>query len=156
MSFVSRPPAAEAEAELPLVNDGFFPDIDLAAARDEARITTAITGARLRTALIGAVLSVGIDLANFKASAIASGHASLADMPAPQIDGKSINVLRYLRAVHLYAKAELIERHRDFDTTTAGGSQADELGQSIGDLRRDALHAVRDIVGITRTTVDLI
>lgn len=156
MSFVSRPPAAVAAAETPLINDGFFPDIDLAAAREQARITTAITGPRLRTALIGAVLSVGIDLASFKASAIASGHASLADMPAPQIDGKSINVLRYLRAVHLYAKAELIERHRDFDTTTAGGSQADELGQSIGDLRRDALHAVRDIVGITRTTVDLI
>lgn len=156
MSFVSRPPAAEAEAEPPLVNDGFFPDIDLAAAREQARIGTAITGARLRSALIGAVLAVGIDLANYKASAIASGHASLANVPAEQIDGQSINVLLYLRAVHLYAKAELIERHRDYDTTTAGGSQADELGQSIGDLRRDALHAVRDITGRTRTTVDLI
>lgn len=156
MSFVTRPPAAAPDAELPLINDGFFPDIDLAAAREQARIGTAITGPRLRSALIGAVLAVGIDLASFKASAITNGHASLADVPAPQIDGKSINVLRYLRAVHLYAKAELIERHRDYDTTGAGGSQADELGQSIGDLRRDALHAVRDIIGITRTTVDLI
>lgn len=156
MSFIARPPAALVEAEPALINDGFFPDIDLADIRETVRVTTSITGPRLRQAAIGAVLSVGIDLAGFKAQAMADGFTSLADVPADQIDGKSVQVMRYARAVALLAKAELIERHRDFDTTAAGGNQADELTPSIGDLRRDAMHAVRDILGITRTTVDLI
>lgn len=156
MSFIARPPAAASAEEPPVINDGFFPDIDLAAMRDAARIPTSITGTRLRAAILGAVLTVGIDLAAFKATAIAAGQASLADVPADQLDGQSIQTIRYLRAVALYAKVELIERHRDFDTTTAGGSQADELSASIGDLRRDAQHAVRDIVGRTRTVVELI
>lgn len=156
MSFVARPPAAPQGAEPTLTNDGFFPDIDLAQARDMGRIPTTLTGSRLRAALIGAVLSVGIDLADFKQSAIANGFSSLSDMPAPQLDGHSVQTLRYLRAVTLLAKAELIERHRDYDTTTAGSAQADDLVQSIGDLRRDAMHAIRDILGVTRTVVDLI
>lgn len=156
MSFIARPPAAPIEAEPALINDGFFPDIDLADIRETVRVTTNITSPRLRQAAIGAVLSVGIDLAGFKAQAMADGFTSLADVPADQIDGKSVQVMRYARAVALLAKAELIERHRDFDTTAAGGNQADELTPSIGDLRRDAMHAVRDILGITRTTVDLI
>lgn len=156
MSFVARPPAAEITAEPPVLNDGFFPDIDLAAVRDAARIPTTITGSRVRAAILGAILTIGIDLAAFKAASQAAGHATLADVPADQLDGQSIQSIRYLRAIALYAKAEMIERHRDFDTTGAGGSLADELSASIGDLRRDAQHAVRDIVGRTRTVVELI
>lgn len=155
------PSAAEIEdpgaSEAPIVNDGFFPDIDPAAVREAARIPSiSITPARLRAAIIGAIMTVEIDLRRYAAAQIAAGHATLADVPAPQLDGKSVQVLRYTRAVALYAKAELIERHRDFDTTAAGGSQADELTPSIGELRRDAQHAVRDITGRGRTVVDLI
>jgi hypothetical protein len=59
------------------------------------------------------------------------------------------------RAVALYAKAELIERHRT--TTFPGGThQAEDLAPAIDELRRDAQHAVRDLTGRTRTVVDLI
>lgn len=160
MSFVALPPSADAEqppeAETPIVNDGFFPDIDPAAVREAARIPTSVTPARLRAAILGAILSVAYDLSAFRERSSADGHASLAAMPAPQLDGQSVQLIRYNRAVALYAKAELIERHRDFDTTSAGGSQADELTPTIGELRRDALHAVRDILGKSRTTIDLI
>lgn len=142
--------------EAPIMNDGFFPDIEPGAVREAARITTSITPARLRAAILGGIMSVENDLRDFAARAIDAGHATLADVPAPQLDGQSVQLIRYNRAVALYAKAELIERHRDFDTTPAGGSQADELTPSISDLRRDALHAVRDILGKRRTTVDLI
>ncbi|WP_083951151.1 head completion/stabilization protein [Sphingobium abikonense] len=160
MTFVARPPAGEVDQppapEAPVVNDGFFPDVDTADVRDVARIPTSITAPRLRAAILAAIMTVEIDLRAFAAAAIAAGHATLAAMPAPQLDGRSVQVVRYLRAVSLYAKAELIDRHRDFDTTAAGGNQADELTPSIGELRRDAQHAVRDIKGLTRATVDLI
>ncbi|WP_200844673.1 MULTISPECIES: head completion/stabilization protein [unclassified Novosphingobium] len=160
MTFVATPPASEIEQpaapETPVINDGFFPDVDPAAVRAAARIPTSITPARLRAAILGAIMTVGIDVQQFATIQIAAGHATLAAVPAPHLDGESVQLIRYQRAVALYAKAELIERHRDFDTTAAGGSQADELTPSIGELRRDAQHAVRDLVGRGRTVVDLL
>ena len=159
-TFVARPPESEIEQppapETPVVNDGFFPNIEPVAIREAARIPSSVTPARLRAAILGAIMSVEIDLRPFAADSIAAGYATLADVPAPQLDGQSVQLIRYNRAIALYSKAELVERHRDFDTTSAGGSQADELGPSIDELRRDAMHAIRDILGRTRTTVDLI
>ena len=160
MTFVARPPASEIEQppaeETDVINDGFFPNIDPATVREAARIPTSITPARLRAAILGAIMTVEIDLRAFAAASIAAGHASLAAVPAPQLDGQSVQLIRYHRAVALFAKAELIDRHRDFDTTSAGGSQADELTPTIGELRRDAQHSIRDILGQNRTQVDLI
>jgi Phage head completion protein (GPL). len=160
VTFVARPPQSQIEQEPPgeaaIVNDGFFPDIDPAEIREAARIPSSITPARLRAAILGAIMTVEIDLRAWAADRIAEGHAALADLAAPQLDGQSVQTIRYNRAVALLAKAELIERHRDFDTTAAGAAQADELEPSIGELRRDAMHAVRDMLGATRTVVDLI
>lgn len=160
MTFVARPPASEIEQppeeETAVINDGFFPDIDPAAVRDAARIPTSITPARLRAAIIGAIMTAGIDLQQFAADSIAAGHATLAAVPAPQLDGASVQMFRYQRAIALYAKAELIERHPDFDTTAAGGAEGNDAATAIGSLRRDAMHAVRDMLGQTRTVVDLI
>ena len=159
MSLVSLPDwdtTQQPESESVVTNDGFFPDIDPAVVREAARITGTITPARLRAAILGAIMTIGQDLRAFAARSAAAGHATLAAVPAPELDGESVQVIRYQRAVAFYAKAELIERHRDFDTTAAGGAQVDELTPSIGELRRDALHAVRDILGKPRTTIDLI
>ncbi|SLK09652.1 head completion/stabilization protein [Novosphingobium mathurense] len=160
MTFVARPPESEIDqapvAETTVANDGFFPDIDPAAVRDAARIPTSITPARLRAAILGAIMSVEIDLRVWAAARVAEGYTTLAAVPATQLDGQSVQLIRYNRAVALFTKAELIERHRDFDTTSAGSKQADELDVSIGELRRDAMHAIRDILGKSRTTVDLI
>lgn len=159
-TFLSLPTPSDlaqpAEPESPVTNDGFFPDIDPAQLREAARIPTSITWPRLRAAILGAIMTVELDLRAYAAAQIAAGHATLAAVPAPQLDGQSVQILRYTRAVALYAKAELIERHRDYDLTPAGTHQAEDLTPAIGELRRDAQHAVRDLTGRTRTVVDLI
>lgn len=160
MSFVNIPAAADVEAptepETAVINDGFFPDIDPAAIRDAARITNSVTPGRLRAAILGAIMAIEIDMRAYAAAQIAAGHASLDAVPAALLDGRSVQLLRYERAVALYAKAELIARMPDFDTTGAGDNRADETTPTIGELRRDAMHAVRDMLGKTRTTVALI
>jgi hypothetical protein len=161
MSFVARPPILcppdqPPAADRPIVNDGFFPDVDPLTVREAARIPGTVTPPRLREAILGAILTVGRDLAAWADGQRAAGFTTLADVPAATLDGTSHLALHYQRAVALHAKAELIARLRDFDTTAAGGKQVDELGETIGDLRRDARHAVRDILGTTRTLVDLI
>ncbi|GAB5872320.1 hypothetical protein JMUB7532_27700 [Staphylococcus aureus] len=46
--------------------------------------------------------------------------------------------------------------HRDVDQTAAGQRNVGELDNSIEELRRDGLHAVRDMLATTRMFVELI
>lgn len=152
--FVFNGSADPAPSPAPIENDGFFPDIDPAALAAEQRID--VVPARLRAAIVAAIITIGNDLRVWRAAALLAGHATLADVPAPRIDGESRNVLLYRRAIGATTKADLVERYRDVDTTGAGDRRADALDPSIGELRRDAIHAVRDILGRNRTDVELI
>ncbi len=148
----NSPPPIEAT----IVNDGWFPDIDPAKLRAEHRIRDNVTAERLRGAIIGAIVTTGNQLAAWQATRMATTPTALADVPAPKINGTSRNVLLYLRAIGAYAKAELVESYRDIDTTSAGQREADQLEPSVVELRRDALHAIRDILGRTRARIELI
>jgi len=160
MQFVARPPAGDPPEDPqdsnPVSNDGFFPDVDPAKVRKAGRINANVTAARLRAALIAAIITVGNDLGSWAASQQSAGDAKLEDVPAVSIDGTSRLVHAYHRAITCFAKAEVIERYRDFDTTAAGGKALDELDASTDELRRDGVHAIRDILGKGRTTVELI
>lgn len=146
-------PPADPDRVIPL---GWFPDIDPAAIRKEHRLRENVTAERLRTALIAAIITVGNDVEKWQAAQTAAGFDSLAAIPALEIDGESRLVHCYRRAVALYAKAEIIERYRDIDISATGERKAEDLDGAIDELRRDALHAVRDLLGKGRTTVDLI
>ena len=149
-------PTEPAPALPAIENDGWFPDIDLAMWREQMRIRDGVTPARMREAMIAAILTVGRDLAGWAADRRAQGATSLDQVPAPMIDGTSTFVLLYRRAVFTAAKAEVVERYRDIDIPGAGQRKADDLDPSVTELRRDSLHAIRDIRGVTRTTIDLI
>jgi hypothetical protein len=149
-------PSDSDAAPAHVTNDGWLPDVDSAAVKDEQRIPDGITAPRLRAAIVAAIITIGNELAAWKAQQLAAGYTSLAAVPAPKIDGQSRYVLLYQRAVAAYAKADLVERYRDVDFTGAGQRDADAVQPSIGELRRDAIHAVRDILGRARTDVELI
>lgn len=152
------PPAAAPDVSV-VTNDGWFPDIALAHFRGQVRIRDSVTVDRQRGAIIGAIMTVGNDLVAWAATRRTAGAASLAivvDVPNPILDGEPALLHLYRRAVYAYAKADLVERYRDIDTTTAGQRKADELDASVDELRRDGSWAVRDMLGRTRTTVELI
>ena len=154
--FIPNPDTAAHPAEAaPIDAGGWYPPLDLDLFRREQRIDKAVTDARVRQALIAALVGVLRDLASWQARQSA---ASLADCAShlPPIDGQNALVLLFRRAVFTAAKAELVERYRDADLTPAGQRNADALGPSIDELRRDSIHAVRDILNVGRTTVELI
>ncbi len=153
-SFIATAPAQAGQTLI--ANDGFFPDIDVDQALAAMREDGTVTPERFRSALVEAALSVNGELATWKTAQLAAGHTSLTDVPAPQVDGKSAHLHRYLRALYCQARAGLIERYRDYDATASGNKTAEALLQAVEDLRRDARWAVSDILGITRTTVELI
>lgn len=158
MSFIatepSNKPSTPAGAAI-VTNDGFFPDIDLDKLRDTMRLDGTVTPARLRDAAIEAVISVNDELQAWKVAQLAAGVAALADIP-PMIGGVGVQLSRYLAAVHRTAKADLTERYRSFDATKAGEAKADQLETTIGDDRRAARWAIRDILGLPRSTIELI
>lgn len=156
MSFLANPPAPAPAAEKPLANDGWFPNIDLVELRATARLDGTVTADRLRYSALAAITSINGELAGYKAAQLTLGHARLEDVPCTRIADLPIQVVRYLRAVYSYVQADLVERYRDFDTTGAGDKAADKLEARANDLRRDVRWAISDLLGIRRTTVELI
>jgi len=153
-SFIATAPARPDQATI--ANDSFFPDLVVADALAAMRQDGTVTPERLRAALIEAALSINGELAAWQVDQQAAGHTRLEAVPAPKVDGKSAHVHRYLRAVYCQARANLIERYRDYDATAAGDRHAEKLELSVDDLRRDARWAISDLLGIARTTVELI
>ncbi|KRC85451.1 hypothetical protein ASE30_00275 [Achromobacter sp. Root83] len=156
MSFIAPAPATRTVPPQAVANDGFFPDIQLDPARQALRLDGTVTDERLRFALVGALLEAGNSLAAWKAAQLTRGYARLADVPAAQLDGVTRLQHAYVRAVYSLAKADLIERMTDYDTTAAGQKRADSLSEASDDHRRNARFAIADVIGASRAVVELI
>ncbi|WP_211474675.1 head completion/stabilization protein [Collimonas humicola] len=163
MSFIAFEPSPPFSAPLPAAavveNDGFYIDIHLSQMRDAERLDGTVTEIRLRQAVIAAILHVNHELRDWKLEQIAAGFASLAAVPADRVDRESVNVSHYRRAVYCWAKADLTERYRDFDSTASSLSDKktmEALDNSPSDQRRNAHWAIANIMGRSHMTVELI
>lgn len=135
-------------------NDGFFPSISLADFRNQARLDGTVTTPRLKDAVIEAMASVNQELDNLKQQYQAQGDFS--QIICSKINGESLMVYRYRRAVTCLALANLYERYTSYDTTNDGEKKAELLNESIDELRRDARFAISDLLKIRRVNVELI
>jgi len=156
MSSFQPTPTPGTAPELPITNDGWFPDVDLVAMRKACRLDGTVTPERLRSAAVTAVLHVNDQLAAWKQAQLDIGLASLADVPSPQIDGSTRAQLLYTRALIGQVQSQLIEQYRDYDTTAKGDKRADAMDPRIDDARRDLRWALSDLQGLPRCTVELI
>lgn len=136
--------------------DPFWPSIDLEDVRGTLRLDSSVTAIRLETATIAAAITINREFKAWRETQQAAGYATLAEVPADKIKDVSENVHLYLRAIYTATGAEICERYRSFDTTNSGNQNADDLTPSIDELRRDQRWAVRDFLGLGRTTVELI
>lgn len=85
-----------------------------------------------------------------------AGYSTLADVPARMLNGESVKVYRYRRAVYSAARALILENARDVDTTEKGDRKADALEVQTDDLWRDVRWAIADIRGTQRLFVELV
>lgn len=136
--------------------DPFWPSIDLDDVRGTLRIDSSVTLIRLETATIAAAISVNRELAEWRRTKQTEGYTTLADVPAEQVKDVSQLIHLYQRAIYAATGAEICERYRSYDSTNSGNQNADDLTPSIDELRRDQRWAVRDFLGLGRTTVELI
>ncbi|SFD28771.1 head completion/stabilization protein [Collimonas sp. OK412] len=163
MSFLAVEPSTPSQTEPPVSsvaeNDGFYVDIHLSQMRDAMRLDGTVTDVRLRQAVIAAILHVNNELRDWKLRQAAAGYTTLSAVPAERIDRESILIAHYRRAVYCTAKADLIERYRDYDSTASSLSDKkmmEALDIAPGEQRRNAHWAIADIIGRTHLTVELI
>ena len=152
--FIANAPTSPAEGEID--SSPFWPAISLPDLRDTVRLDGTVTTARLKHAVIDAITSVNRDLADWRRAREAEGHATLAAVPSEVINGESAYLHSYRRAVYAMTRANLLERYTDYSATGDGVKGADAKIISSDDLYRDARFAIRDILGTTHNTVELI
>ncbi|HHU8130842.1 TPA: head completion/stabilization protein, partial [Escherichia coli] len=108
-------------------NTFFFPDIDPKRVRERMRLEQTVAPARLREAIKSGMAETNAELYEYREQKIAAGFTRLADVPADDIDGESIKVFYYERAVCSMATASLYERYRGVDASAKGDKKADSI-----------------------------
>lgn len=136
--------------------DPFWPSIDLDNLRATLRIDSSVTPARLETAVIAAAINLNRELSDWRATQQAAGYFKLDDVPGDRIKDVSVKAHLYRRAIEAGTGAEVCERYRDYSATNTGNKKAEEVAPTIDDYRRDLRWAIRDFLGKSRTTVELI
>lgn len=162
--FIASPPAPASPNGSTVTAGKFWPAIDVNRFRDAMRIGNQdIPHPRVVEALLGAAIIVDDNLASWRATQEAAGHASLAAVPAETISYGSAGdqtesrlIILWRRAVHAFAAADLVETHRDVTATSTGLKRDHPQATTPDDHRRNAIHAIRAILGVRRTAVELI
>lgn len=154
MKFVA-PEQAPEQAEI-IRNTPFWPDVDLSEFRSVMRTDGTVTQPRLKQVALSAISEVNAELYEFRRRQQMLGYASLAEVPAEQLDGKSERIQHYFNAVYCWARAMLNERYQDYDATASGVKRGEELAEASGDLWRDARWAISRVQDAPHCTVELI
>ncbi|AKV07190.1 head completion/stabilization protein [Pseudomonas fluorescens NCIMB 11764] len=139
-----------------ITNDGFWPDIDVVHLRTSIRLDGSITDARIEVVTVNALIQVNSELAAVKSGHVANGYTTIGAVPAFEVNGESHLIHLYRRSIYCGVGAELAERYRSYDSSVEGNKNADELTPSVDEYRRDARFAIRDLLGVGHSTVELI
>ncbi|MGD8162484.1 head completion/stabilization protein [Pantoea sp. FN0307] len=130
------------DAEPPVKNTFFWPDIDLQQLRNALRLEGTVTADRLRLAVKTAISEVNAELYDWRAEKIAAGFPLLAAVPAETFDGESEKVTHYFAAVAALTAATIAERYRGYD---AAGKKGDVVEGTADEYWRDARFSISRI-----------
>ncbi|MGS0744011.1 head completion/stabilization protein [Glaciimonas sp. GG7] len=163
MSFIATaaPTATSPGTPDPAIvdNDGWFPNIDLHHMRDAMRLDGTVTTPRLIQAVAEAILHVNAELDQWQDQQLDAGYIALEAIPAKKVNRESKLVIHYRGAVYSTAKADLLEKYRDYDSTASSATDKkaiDYLDNAPGEQRRNAHWAIADILQRQHLTVELI
>ena len=126
-----------------LMNDGFFPDIEMADFAKVMQIGQDITPARQTQVLANAIIAI-----NSRLASIRNDETTLAEIPAPRVNDVSAKITLYLEAVYCTAKAALLEDFNRYDIVKKDPQRhIDTTESASSDNRRRAVHAVSLLLG---------
>lgn len=156
MTFISTTPPTNDPATDAIPNLAFWPALSLQAFRDGYRVDTTVSDEQARDAILSAARAVNGDLAAWQASQVVAGYATLADVPSDAYDDDTAHVLNYRAAVYNHARALVTEDYRTYDATREGHDRADAMQPQADTWLARARTAIRAILGVPRSTVELL
>lgn len=142
--------------EVPLDCGAFWPAVLVLPFYGSYRIPAEIPAAQIREHLLLAAGRVMDSLEAFETSALADGYATLADVPAREIDGQSHKVRLFMRAVYCEAKAEILKETQSVDRTAKAENVAKSAEETEDKYREFAAAAIRQLASYNRLEVDLL
>ena len=151
LTFPTAPSNAQPPKLKTIESGSFWPQIDLDHLRQAARIDTTITPERLHHTAIEAVAYVNAQL-----SSLLPLRPQLARADDLTINGESIRIHRYRRAVYSYTKALLLEIYNDYDSTGKTAARSDAKQETAEDYRREGHHAIAELLKKPRIDCELI
>ncbi|WP_193092411.1 head completion/stabilization protein [Halomonas colorata] len=138
-----------------IINNGFWPDVDPNAFRDEERVTS-ITDVRIRQSLRAAMADINRQLASYQHNQQQAGRMACDAIPPEPWQSPGDIELLYTRAIYAQAQADLQERYRDYSATGEGKKRGETMDTAADDYRADAREAIAELTGRNHTTVELI
>lgn len=147
------PAGGRAAEDRQIQADGFWPTLSVADCRGLTGLGNEFTTDRIANALTVVAFKVNRRLAGWRASQAAS---TLAQVPAPTIDGKSEKVTLYQNLIYFTVRAEHLATTRDYDSTKDGHARADALEPAADVWRQLAAEAEAAFMEQPRMIVELI
>lgn len=139
-----------------LINDGFFPDLSLDEFLRDYRLPGDYAAEMVKSHVALAMIDVNNNLEDWRLDQETAGFTTLADIPAPQIDGVSTLVRLYRRAVFCRAKAELLMQFATVTRREAGENSAKEAPETEDLFLQYSVHAQRRLMGKANFTAELL
>lgn len=135
----------------PLINNGFWPDLNLADFQRARSIPADVDAQTVAEALLAATGEVNGDLASVQEKHQGSGFATAQHVPGVQLGNQNQLCAQYKKAVYARAKADLLGEFASV------GRRESHPGQESEETRKGLLAessiAIRLIKGLKRATV---
>lgn len=138
-------------SDLPLTNNGFWPDLNLADFQEQRSLPPDMSAKTLADALLSAVVEVNAELVSVEEKHRAAGHASAASVPGVMMGGTNGLCAQYTRAVFARAKADLMGEFAAIGRRESHPGQESE--ETRAGLLAESSVAIRHIKGLKRATV---
>ncbi|MGF1744974.1 head completion/stabilization protein [Vibrio minamisatsumaniensis] len=140
-----------------ITNDGFWPNLNVGDFEKRRGIPAAQDPDRITIALVNAMAEVNRALAKLKTQYLEQGYGSAGDVPViPIVNGRNRLVIQYESAVNSRAKADLLPDIATVHTKDKGDHLADRSTDTRDDLMAESQRVIRNMVGVSRSSVALL
>ena len=139
-----------------VVNDGWYPDIDLSLLRRIHQIDDSVANERLQHAITKSIISVNAELTDWQCEKVKAGYNSLYAVPTSELGALKSNEFLYMNAIYATTLAILNYRYwavADTVGTTLGAQQASTaaLIESADEYQRERWESLQLLRGEPRT-----
>lgn len=137
--------------DVPLANNGFWPDMNLADFQRSRSIPADISAETVADALLAATAEVNGLLASVEQKHRAAGFDAAAEVPGASMNGQNQLTAQYKKAVFARAKADLLGEFASIGRREAHPGQESE--ETRAGLLTESSVVIRQMMGLRRATV---